>query len=443
MRDAKLSEKSSSATGCVHNNHVLLPKEDALSDSRLHTHTYDNGLTLVAEAIPNARAVAFQFQIPAGAVTDPQDGQGACSLLEILAYRGAGSYTARELSDALDSLGLQRHGAADLEYTTFGGSLLREDLSEALSLFADILLRPHLPDEQADTAKTIAMQRIAALEDNPSQKLFVYLQEAFFTSPHGRSTLGTPEGIGSLTIERLREDHAQRYRPMNSILGVAGSFDWEELVRTVERLFGEWAGEAPPLPQPETEGRKRYLHLPKEDASQMQIGVAYPEIAPDHLDFYNSLMAVQVLSAGMGSRLFTEVREKRGLVYSVFASNRAVKDSGLVLAYAGTTPDRSQDTLDVLLAELKRLPEGVTQEEVDRARTGLLSTLVMQGESTGGRVGALTRDLFLRGRVRTLDEIRGEVERVTPESIQRHLEAHPPKEFTVVTLGPAELEVRE
>lgn len=415
--------------------------EVALSDSTLHTHTYDNGLTLVAEQLPNARAVAFQFQLPAGSVTEREGQEGASSLIENLSYRGAGPRSARELSDALDSLGLQRHGAADLEYTTFGGSLLSEDLPEALALYADILLRPHLPAEQVETVKTIALQRIDALEDNPSQKLFVHLSEAYFPGPHGRSTLGTPETIRSLTLEQLREDHARRYRPQGAILGVAGAFDWEALVEKVGRLFGEWTGAAPPLPEPSSEGRTRYLHIPKADASQMQIGAAYPEVDPVHPDFYNALMAVQVLSSGMGSRLFTEVREKRGLVYSVFASNRAVKGAGLVLAYAGTTTERSQETLDVLLQELVRLAEGVTEDEVARAKTGLLSTLVMQGESTGARVGALTRDQFLRGRVRTLDEIRAEIDRITPETINAHLHAHPPGEFTVVTLGPVELSV--
>ena len=414
-----------------------------MSDTPLHTHTFPNGLTLVAEEIPNARAAAFQFQLRAGAVTDPPGGEGASGLLETLSYRGAGSRPTRELSDALDNLGLQRSGAADLEYSTFGGSLLREDLNDALALYADILLRPHLPGDQLEAAKTIALQRIAALEDNPSSKLFVYLQEAFFPGPHGRSALGTPEGIRALTMDDLRESHAGRYRPKGTILGVAGSFDWAGLVETVGRLFGEWEGASPPLPTPSTEGRIRYRHLPKPEASQMQIGVGYPEVDPTHLEFYDALMAVQVLSAGMGSRLFTEVREKRGLVYSVFASNRAVKGAGMVLAYAGTTPDRSQESLDVLLGELKRLPEGVTEDEVARAKTGLLSSLVMQGESTGARVGALTRDQFLRGRLRTLDEIRADIERVTPATIQAHLRAHPPGEFTVVTLGPTELEVRE
>ncbi len=410
--------------------------------SNLTTHTLDNGLTLVGEVIPHARAAAFQFLLPAGAVTEPGGKLGLSSMLENMVYRGAGALDSHELSDALDSLGLQRGGGADLETTSFGGSLLAEDLPEALSLYADILLRPHLPEDQLASARTIALHRLEALEDNPSQKLFVHLQDAYFAGPHGRSSLGTPEGIEAVTAVDLRADHAERYKPAGAIFGVAGRFDFDAVVAKVKDLFGEWTGGAPALPVPMPRAEGQYLHLPKETASQEQIGVAYPQVAPDDPAYYNATMAVQVLSSGMGSRLFMEVREKRGLVYSVFASNRAVRGAGLVLAYAGTTPERSQETLDVLIGELKRLVEGVTEEEVERARVGLLSSLVMQGESTGARVGSICRDQFLRGRVRTLDEIRAEVERVTPESIQAYLEAHPPKEFTVVTLGPTALEVR-
>jgi predicted Zn-dependent peptidase len=411
-----------------------------LGDANLFTHTFDNGLTLAGEQLSHSRAAAFQLLLPAGAVTDPDDKLGSATALEDLSLRGAGSRNIRELSDALDALGLQRGGGADLEYSTYSGSLMADDLAEALALHADIVLRPHLPEDQVPTSQTVALHRIEALEDRPSQKLFIHLQEAYFPGPHGRSSMGTPEGIKSLTVSDLRADHERRYRPQGAILGVAGKFDRPQLIATVEKLFGEWNGSAPPLPKPSSEGRRRYVHLPKE-TSQVQIGVAYGEVDPNHPDFYNSLMAVQILSSGFASRLFTEVREKRGLCYSVFASNRAVKDAGFIMAYAGTTPERSQETLDVLLAELQRLPEGVTDDEVLRARTGLLSSLVMQGESTGARVSSITRDYFLRGRLRTLDEIRVDIEKVTPETIKAHLQANPPKDFTVVTLGPTELKV--
>jgi predicted Zn-dependent peptidase len=179
-----------------------------------------------------------------------------------------------------------------------------------------------------------------------------------------------------------------------------------------------------------------------QETSQEQIGVAYPTAGLGQEGYYDARMAVEVLSGGMASRLFTEVREKHGLVYTVRAVQQSVKGAGFVLAYAGTTPERCQKTVDVLLGELCRLAEGVTDEELARARTGLLSALIMQGESTRSRASTLARDQYLLGRVRTLSEIRQAVEAVTTESIWLYLRDHPPADFTVVTLGPLNLELQ-
>ena len=143
----------------------------------------------------------------------------------------------------------------------------------------------------------------------------------------------------------------------------------------------------------------------------------------------------------MGARLFTEVREKRGLVYSVSASASSVRNCGFVLSYAGTQPERAQETLDVLIGELRRIAEGVSDEEVERARVGMLSGLVMQEESSRARAASIARDQWILGRVRPTDEIIEAINHVTPQSIAAYYEAMPPRDFTVVTLGPRELKM--
>jgi predicted Zn-dependent peptidase len=399
-----------------------------------------NGLSVVAEHLPAVRSAAFQFIVPAGAVTDPEGKEGAATVLEGLAYRGAGERNARQLSDALDGLGIQRGGGAELEYSSFGGAMLADDLHRALELYADILLRPHLPADQFPAERALALQKLERLEDNPAEKLFVHLRRTYFPGSYGRTALGTAEGLQALTSETMTGEHARRYRPKGAILAVAGRFNWSELTETIHRLFGDWQGEGPAQPVPDPTGRVAYRHLPQE-TNQEQIGLIYPSIAVGHPEYYDMRMGLEVLSGGMAARLFTEVREKRGLCYSVRASHFSVKGYGGVLAYAGTTPQRCQETLDVLIAELRRLGEGVTDEELARARTGVLSSLVMQSEATRSRALSIARDQYLLGQVRTMEEIREAVERVTPESIVAHLKQHPPQDFTVVTLGPQELEV--
>jgi predicted Zn-dependent peptidase len=407
-----------------------------------YTVQLPNGLTVVAEHIPSVRSAAFVFIIPAGAVTDPEEHQGAATVIEGLAYRGAGSRNSRELSDALDALGIHRGGGAELEYTTYGGSLLADDLCRALKLYADIIRRPHLPADQLPAEKALAVQKLERLEDSPTEKLFINLRRSYYRSTHGRTALGTAEGIQSLTADTVAADHARRHRPGGTILAVAGRFQWEELIETVRRCFGDWEGSGPSYPSPDATGRQAYLHL-QQDTNQEQIGLMYPSITLGHPQYYDMRMAVRVLAGGMSARLFTEVREKRGLCYSVSAMPHAIKGHGALLAYAGTTPERCQETLDVLIAELRRLAEGVTEEELARAEVGVLSDLVMQSETSRARAGGLARDQFLLGQVRTMEEIRSAVMAVTPASIYQYLQDFPARDFTVATLGPQTLEVRE
>lgn len=404
-----------------------------------HTAQLPNGLTVVAEHLPAVRSASFQFLVPAGAVTDPEGREGAAGVLEGLAYRGAGERDSRQLSDALDALGIQRGGGAELEHSSFGGALLADDLHRALGLYADVIRRPHLPAGQFPAEQALALQKLQRLEDSPAEKLFINLRRAYYPGRYGRTALGTREGLEALGPELMRVEHQRRYVPDQAILAVAGRFSWPDLLAVITEYFGDWSGTAPEHPRADPEGRIHYRHLPQ-DTNQEQIGVMYPSVALGDPDYYNMRMAIEVLSGGMAARLFTEVREKRGLCYTVRASTQVVKGHGAIIAYAGTTPERCQETLDVLIAELRRLGDGVTAAELARARTGVLSALVMQSEATRARALGLARDQYLLGRVRSMEEIRGAVERVTTESVQEYLHRHPAKDFTIVTLGPKELE---
>lgn len=405
-----------------------------------HSHRFPNGLTLVAEPLDLVRSAAFQFLVPAGAVLDAPGFEGTAYLLEGLSYRGAGSRNSREFSDALDGLGIHRGGGAELECLSFGGALLADDLLRALELYADLLRRPQLPEEQLDAERALALQKLARIEDNPAERMFVHLRREFYANEFGLIPLGSAESLARVTRAELTAAHAERLRPAGVILAVAGRFDWDRLRGRVGQLFGDWMGEGPALPRPLVRAGSSYRHVPQE-SNQEQIGLARGATAPGDPDYYNFRMAVEVLSGGPSARLHTEVREKRGLCYSVRAFPQAYRGFGALWAYAGTTPERCQETLDVLMAEIRRLREGVTEAEVERGRTLILSSLIMQSESTKSRVGRIARDQFLLGRVRPLDEVRAGIAAVTPESIREYLHRQPAPEYTVVTLGPAALNV--
>ncbi|MCA9151274.1 MAG: insulinase family protein, partial [Planctomycetales bacterium] len=224
------------------------------------------------------------------------------------------------------------------------------------------------------------------------------------------------------------------------ILSVAGKLDWPRLLEQVTELFDDWSAvPREPLTTTSPLGGYEYIEF---DSSQTQIAVAYPSVPYAHPDYFQARGAVGILSDGMSSRLFTEVREKRGLCYTVYASCHSLRDQGSVLCYAGTSTERSQETLDVLLAELRRLPDGVEPAELQRLKARIKSSLIMQQESSASRSYAMASDWYHLGRVLTMDEVSSRIDALSCDTINDYLRRNPPQDFCVVTLGEKPLEVQ-
>jgi predicted Zn-dependent peptidase len=227
--------------------------------------------------------------------------------------------------------------------------------------------------------------------------------------------------------------------PTGSVLGVAGRFEEATLIDLVEKLTANWTG-GRTTPGDLTPPPRGYLH--QEAAStQVHIGLAYDAPRDTDPDAILQKAAVCVLSGGMSGRLFTEVREKRGLCYSVFARYGGDQYRGTVFGYAGTTAPRAQETYDVMTAELRRLSAGVEEGEWQRAVVGMKAGVVMQGESTSARAASIAADQFVRGHPRSLDQLAAEVDSITLAKLQAYVRAHPPGPMTVVSIGPNALKI--
>ena len=407
--------------------------QDGKQDTFIQKATLPNGFTVVLEPMPWLASASFSLLLPVGASTDPKHEEGSATVLNDLLYRGAGNYSSQALSDELDALGVRRGGGAGKEYMTFSGSLLAESFNAALPLYADIVRRPHLDADEFGGARTLAEQELASLGDNPTQQLFNTLAGKYFASAHGNSSYGSTSGLAALTPDTVRADYARRIAPRGAILSVAGGLAWDEVRSLAETLFGDWQAGGVELPAVQV-AEPHQDHI-DEETTQVQIGVAFGAAAPGAPGWYENALVLGVLGGGMGARLFTEVREKRGLVYSVAAMSQAVRGFGYTLAYAGTTTERADETLQVLLHELRRLVDGVSEDELERARTGLLSQLVMQGESSGARASALARDTFLLGEPRRVDEVKAALLDISHDDLNRYLAGSYQPKFTVLTLG--------
>lgn len=401
------------------------------------THTLANGLVLVAERMPHVESVAFTFRVPAGSIYDPPDRLGRSSVTGDMLTRGAGQRDAQAFLGELDALGVTHAERVSEVFAAYSAATLSDHLAAALPLYADLLRRPHLPADKLEASRLVALQQLRGVEDEPAQKLSEVLRERHFPYPFGRAPEGDEAGLLALEIDDVRRCHQQLYRPNGTILGVAGRFDWLELLGLVQQLFEDW----PPVDVPEVVAApplRGTCHV--EHASQQtHIGIAFDSVPPRHPDYYREVAAISVLSTGTSSRLFTEVREKRGLCYAVHATIQSLRDAAAVLVYAGTTADRAQETLDVVLHELSRLAQGIEPDELARVKAHVKSELVVHNESSLSRTAALVSDYYYLGRVRTLEELQEQFDRLTCQEINDYLQRRAPGEFTIVTVGPQPL----
>jgi predicted Zn-dependent peptidase len=405
----------------------------------LDKHKLSNGMMLLGEQMEAVESVAFSFMLPAGAACLPAGCCGAANVISDWIFRGAGERDNRQLGDALDGLGLQRSGGVDSAHISVGAALEASNLSSAIDLYGDIILRAKLDDEQFAPARQLAIEGVKGLDDDPRHKVMLKLREQFYPEPLGRSTAGEIADLEALTPETTKKIIAENFNPAGTIFSVAGKYDFDAVVRQMEKLFGSSvAGRTKSLKTGASGGR--YKHIPN-DGAQVHIGLMTPTVILQDKNYYNARVAVAVLSGGMGARLFTEVREKRGLCYAVGAQYHAMKKAAGITCYAGTTPDKAQQTFDVIVAEFNRLAEGISEEELQRAKVGLKSSLIMQSESSSSRAGSIAGDYYMLGRVRALDEIKAEINKTSVDSVLTFLRKNRFKDFTVVTIGPREIKV--
>lgn len=404
-----------------------------------YVYQLPNGLTLLGEPSDAFQSAAFSLLVPAGCRHDEPRQAGLAGLTCEMMLRGAGRRDSRQLINDLENLGVERGESVGVSQASYSGSTIAESLLPALSIYADIVRRPHLPADQLEAGRNVCLQELRGVEDEPGQKLMTELRRRHYPDPWGRPSHGEQEALAGLTIEDVQQFHSQRYGPREAILGVAGNFDWQQVRETVEELFGDWQSQsedAVPTEVPSPSDK----HLPYE-SNQSHIGLAFASIPYKHPQYFEAWSAVGVLSGGMSSRLFSEVREKRGLCYTVYASLHTQRQRAAVFCYAGTTAERAQETLDVTHGELVRLGEGVTPEELARLKARIKSSLIMQQESTSARAGSLARDWYHLGRVRPVEEVAAKVDALTAQSINAYLADNPPLEFTALTLGPQPLEL--
>lgn len=407
--------------------------------NKLDIYRLKNGMMLLGERMEHVHSVSFHILLPAGAALLPDGSCGAGEVIADWLFRGAGSRSSRELIEALDGLGIHHSTSVSAYHLSLSASMEAGSLYQALPLFADIILRPLLDADQFEPARQLALGELAGLDDDPRQKTLIVLYEQFYPDPLGRPAIGKHQELASLSVEKTAVLARSIFDPARVIFGICGRYDFDAVCEQMEKLFGSCRGQGLPEPSLKQCGQP-YIHL-QTDGAQVHIGLMTPAEPASSPFFYEIAAAVSVLSGSMSSRLFTEVREKRGLCYAVGANYKTLRDAAGISCYAGTTPDKAQETVDVILEQFRRLREGISEDELLRAKVGLKTSLIMQTESTSARAAGITSDYFLLGRIRPIEEIRQKIEALSADSIIGYLQTHLFERFTAVSIGPRAISV--
>ncbi len=377
-----------------------------------------NGLRVVSYRMPHLETVSMGVWVGVGARHETAPEQGISHLLEHMAFKGTERRTARDIAEEIEAVGGELNAATSLETTAYYSRVLAGDIGIALDILADILQSPRHSEDELEREREVILQEIAATRDSPDEIAYEMLQEvAFPDQAIGRPILGTVASVKGFKAPDLRRFLKANYAANRMVLSAAGKVDHGELVRHAEALFGAMnGGEGGRFEAAHYGGGTRTSAKPFE---QSHLLLAFEGPTYTHGDYYTAQVFSALFGGGMSSRLFQEVRERRGLCYSIYSSYWALADSGLFTIHAATGPDMMASLIEVVSAELKRAAyEPPTEPEVARAKAQIKAGMLMGLESSSARAEYMARQLLLFDKLIDTKEVITRIEAVTPEAVR-------------------------
>ena len=381
-----------------------------------------NGMRVVSHEMPHLGTVALGVWVASGARHESAAEHGISHLLEHMAFKGTSRRTARDIAEEIEHVGGDLNAATSLDTTCYYARVLKDDVGVALDIVADIIQNALYSTEELEREREVILQEIASTRDSPDDTVYDLFQDAAFPGQAlGRPILGTPESVTGFSSDQLRAFLTSRYRAGSMVLSAAGNITHAALVKQAEALFGGLpTGETPLAANALYVGGERHSSRPFEQA---HVVLGYRGLAYNDPAFYAAQVYSGLLGGGMSSRLFQEVREKRGLCYSIYSSAWGLADTGLLSVHASTGPETLCELVDVVRQELARtVSEKPDEREILRAKAQLKTGLLMSLESSASRAEQMARQLLAFGRLLTLDELIERVDAVTAEGVRETAE---------------------
>jgi predicted Zn-dependent peptidase len=399
-----------------------------------------SGLVVITDAMPHLETASLGVWVSCGSRAEDPDEHGISHFLEHMAFKGTAQRSARQIAEEIEAVGGDLNAATGVEMTAYYARVLKADVPLALDVLSDILSNPRFDPDEINREKNVIIQEIGSVEDTPDDLVFDHLQSTAFTDqPVGRSILGTRATVRSFDAERLRTYLSRNYRAPGIVIAAAGAVDHAAVVAEVQRRFGKFNGPAAQRPAP----AKFYggVHIEPRDLEQVHIALALEGVPQRDPALYSLQVFTNILGGGMSSRLFQEVREQRGLCYSIYAFHSPYLDTGLFGLYAGTDAADAPELMRVVVGEITAAADSITEAEVARAKAQMKAGLLMALESSSARAEQLARQMIIYGRPIPVEEIVAKVDGVTVDSTRaagRALLAR--GRPALAALGPAGLE---
>jgi predicted Zn-dependent peptidase len=396
-----------------------------------------NGLTVASDRMSGVESATLGVWVAAGARHEPEPVNGIAHLLEHMAFKGTSRRSAQLIAEEIEAVGGYLNAYTTREYTAYYARILAEDVPLAADILGDILQHSTFEETELERERAVILQEIGQAEDTPDDIIFDHLQAvAFPDQPLGRPILGSPETVRRLSRDSVSSYLKSRYGASSMLLVGAGSIDHDQLVRLAEAHFSALPRTADLAVEPASfKGGER---REERDLEQVHIVLGFCGLAHTDPDYYAASVYTTLIGGGMSSRLFQEIREKRGLAYSIYSFNQTYADGGLFGVYAGTGQSEAAETVEVIASELARSREGVSEEELNRARAQVRAALLMGRESTSSRAEQLAQHLLIFQRPLPLAEIIAEVEAVDRPRIAAIAERLTSAPAALAVMGPVD-----
>src|SRR5438105_1471747 len=405
-------------------------------------HRLPNGIEMIGQYMPSLSSITFGFQLDAAVINEPEEKQGLAHLFEYMLFQGTKQKDARALNEAFELLGARKGANTGLETSQVFAQIVNTKFDTTLQLINELLLTPTFPSAELEQMRNIVLQVIHRRDDEPMSRIIELVRANFYKGTAlTRPVLGTTERVNQLQRHDLQAFWKARYQPNNTLFAIAGKFDWDHVVEQMQNLFGDWNGRAELSPEQRPQPTAS-IALEYQEGKQEHLALMFPFPKYTDPDYYPAMVVSEVLGGNMASRLFVEVREKRGLVYGISAGLASNKHIGATRIYAGTTPEQGHECLEVIVNELRKLEqEGITTDELERAKVQLKSENVIRGEGSAARMGAIARSWWYERKIHPIQEVKERIDAVTQEQVLQVLHRFSLlNPLTVAAIGPLDRE---